>query len=225
MMTKALFPVLACAFLTVIVTSCSNPTAAKSEEIGGWAVSRAADSSGTAYTSASKSFETTEYTGTFTFTGGEKAIADLLNGVYEIGFSSASGDTVMLANKEDRAAYTEEDKVSTVVNFTVNIQPKATAGLQAKTTNIGGSLAAGNVFWMQKSGVWWGMSAWVQPVSGNVDLGLWWSNWGTYQQVSYSNNLGTLQDQVSYTSQLFSDYKLNIIGVDTASTFTGQVSW
>jgi hypothetical protein len=202
-------------------SSCSGPLDAKSEVVNGWTVSRSLAPAGSVPTTATKTFETTDFTGTFEFIGGEKAIQKLLDGAYEIGFASGTGEQVILASKSDKASYQPDTIDPTVMGFRVFVTRKSAA----RSTNFGGTLSAGNTVWMQNDWVWWGANAWCTPSSGNTNLELWKNSWGQWGNVSSSSNPGTATDQVYYNHGFgWAAYKLNIIAV-VDSAYTGQVSW
>jgi len=194
---------------------------AKTETFNGWTVSRLADSTGTARTTISKPFGTSAYEGVIELSGSDIEVNQVLNGQWEIGFSDDTGETVLIACMDDTGATSEQTRSTGTMSFKVTGIPKAVA----RTTNFGGTLSAGNTVWISRNNVWFGANALCMPASGNTDLELWWSDWGTWRLMSNSRNTGTATDQVAYNhGPWWGNYRLSIIAM-LDSTYTGQVSW
>ena len=158
------------------------------------------------------------YDVTVTFTGEQASLNDILDGNWNIQVGLPGQDPLVFSEKNNNVRVLTKDVKG--ATFTVSVNPRPSRNIA-----IGGSLATGTWMTMDRDGVWWGMNAWTQPASGNVDLYLYRVVNGSWAQTATSQVKDQGMDTVSDNpGWWWYHFMLKIYCVDT-SVFTGSVSW
>lgn len=199
----------------------SSITDSESVMLNGWQVTYGST------VAAEKTLAGENETVTVSFVGDESSINDLLSGAWEIkvGAEEDSGELIFASMQDSLPQESNPDRRPSTeprgVGLTVTISPLP----RSKGTGTGGHLVGGSWTTLTRSAVWWGMSAWTEPSSGNIDLYLHINDWGIWREVDKSVKPGLAMDDVGHTHWLWwADYRFKIVAKET-STYTGWISW
>ncbi len=156
--------------------------------VDGWVLK----SDATGIPSIAKSVQSSDFNVTVCFIGDRLALNDILTGNWNITVGIPNQEPIEFSRKKNNVAVQTKDVRG--ATFSVTIEPR---NASSRMTGISGNLATGSWMAMERDWIWWGMSAWTRPATGNVDLYLDRKVQGAWQRVAMSKNPGQDQDTIA----------------------------